>query len=207
MMSKRIGKVSVSSWLVITLLVTVGMVSVVFAQAKDAKYMGVEKCKNCHNSEKKGDQYGIWKETKHAKAYETLAGEEAKKIAKEKGIDDPQKSDKCLKCHVTAFNEPDAKKDDKFDPKLGIQCEACHGPASVHVKARLAAAAEEESDDLFGDTGGSDERIDIPDGEVDAKPTEENCKKCHNSESPTFKEFKFDERYEEIKHPDPRNKK
>ena len=67
----------------------------------DGKYMGVEKCKKCHEAKAAGSQYTKWKESKHAKAWDALATEEAKKIAKEKGIDDPQKSDACVKCHVT----------------------------------------------------------------------------------------------------------
>jgi hypothetical protein len=34
-------------------------------------------------------------------------------------------------------------------------------------------------------------------------PTDAVCKTCHNSESPTFKGFNFDEASAKIAHPDP----
>jgi hypothetical protein len=64
------------------------------------KYIGNTKCKMCHNSPAKGAMWDVWSKTKHATAFATLANEESKKIAKEKGIADPQKDAKCLICHV-----------------------------------------------------------------------------------------------------------
>jgi cytochrome c553 len=89
----------------------VGLTQAATQAAKPAavnQFIGAAKCKNCHNSAKTGDQYGKWKEQKHAKAFESLATADAKKIAKDKGIDDPQKAEACIKCHSTAFKE-DAK--------------------------------------------------------------------------------------------------
>ena len=43
------------------------------------------------------------------RAFEVLASDEAKKVAKERSIEDPQKADACVKCHVTAFGVPDAE--------------------------------------------------------------------------------------------------
>ena len=62
-------------------------------------YVGAEKCKMCHNTPAKGAQFTKWTESKHSKAFQTLAGEEAKKIAAAKGIADPQKAAECLRCH------------------------------------------------------------------------------------------------------------
>ncbi len=67
------------------------------------KYIGAEKCKNCHQAKKAGNQFAKWKEQKHAKAFETLASDAAKKLGKERGVDDPQKSPKCLKCHEKKY--------------------------------------------------------------------------------------------------------
>ena len=67
-------------------------------------YVGAKKCKMCHNSTKAGKQYTIWSESAHSKAYENLASEKAKAIAKEKGIEYPQKSDACLKCHAPSHS-------------------------------------------------------------------------------------------------------
>jgi hypothetical protein len=155
--------------------------------ASQGKYVGVQKCKNCHKAEEKGNQYGKWQETKHAHAFEALASPEAKKIAQERGIADPQQSEKCLKCHVTAFGLPEEHLDKKFDPKSGVQCETCHGPGEGHAKARMAAAFQ----------GGDPKPAE---GEIIRKPTEEVCRKCHNQESPYYKEFSFREFFSKISH-------
>lgn len=194
--------------LLMAALLAVGMVGLVFAASGDAKYVGVNKCKNCHASKDKGDQYGKWLEEKHSKAFDSLASDKAKELGKAKGIDDPQKSDKCIKCHVTAFGVDASKLDSKFDNKA-VQCEACHGPGEKHVKARLAAAAEEDTgDDLFGlgEEEGGAERKAIPEGEINSSPDAKICQGCHNDESPTFKDFNFEEKKKEIEHKDPRPK-
>jgi hypothetical protein len=71
------------------------------ANLADNHYVGASKCKNCHKSDKGGAQYVHWTESKHAKAFEALASDAAKEAAKELGIENPQESEKCLKCHVT----------------------------------------------------------------------------------------------------------
>jgi hypothetical protein len=88
--------------LVIGILLTVSVCSA----APDHKYTGVSKCKMCHSSEAKGNQYKHWLDSKHAKAYETLSTAVAKQ--------------ECLKCHVTIAGEE----------ANGVQCESCHGPGS-----------------------------------------------------------------------------
>lgn len=165
---------------------------------KGNKYIGSEKCKNCHEAKSKGAQYSTWKATKHAKAFETLGSEESKKLAKEKGIDNPQTSEKCLKCHQTAFGEPAERIAAGFDAKSGIQCESCHGPGGNHMKARMAAADEEE------DEG---EIATIPDTEIVKVPKEDTCKRCHNEESPSYKAFCFKHFMKENRHFDPRRKR
>lgn len=167
------------------------------------KYIGAEKCKNCHSAETTGNQFGAWHKSEHAKAFEKLGSDEAKRIAKEKGIDDPQKSDKCLKCHETAFGLAADLIKKGFDPKQGVQCESCHGPGDAHLKARFAAASK-----AGGDEGGGDGKAapvqKIPDGEIIANVGEKTCLVCHNTESPTYKPFCFCERSAKIAHFDPR---
>src|SRR6185295_4817207 len=135
-------------------LVAIGLASISTNAATQAAkpagvnhYIGAAKCKNCHNSAKSGDQFGKWKEQKHAKAFETLASAEAKKLGKEKGVDDPQKAEQCVKCHATAASEPADHLAKGFDKNAGVQCETCHGPGEKHMKARMAAAASAEGDD------------------------------------------------------------
>ncbi|MBI4245356.1 MAG: hypothetical protein HY606_14805 [Planctomycetes bacterium] len=155
----------------------------------DIKYVGSDTCKNCHKAKDKGDAYGKWKDSKHSKAYEILGSDEAKKVAKEKGVDDPQTSQECLRCHVTAAGADKGQLGAKFDMKHGVQCELCHGPGDKHAKTRLMS-----DDDI------------VKKGEID-RPTEFMCLGCHNSASPQYKEFKFEEFYKKIEHPNPKKKK
>lgn len=179
--------------ILITVLVTIGFSSYLGAEkGKVFKYVGVKKCKVCHKQEKYGNQYSRWLESKHSKAYETLASEEAKKIAKEKGIEDPQKNGDCLKCHVTAFNVSQDLKMETFTLEEGVSCEACHGPGSEYKKLNVMKKL----------TAGEIEPASVGLQE----PNEENCKGCHNEESPTYKEFDFEKFKAEIDHPLPKKK-
>jgi hypothetical protein len=197
---KKVFGIALGSAVVI--LIVAGAVSLVFAQAAGAKYVGVDKCKNCHSSDKKGNQYAKWKTEDHAKAYEKLAEPAAKEAGKKLGVDDPQKSDKCLKCHTTAAGVPKDQLEASFKPEE-VQCEACHGPGGNHVKARLAASAE--GGDALGEKG-AEGPAKLGAGEI-LIPTADTCTKCHQKESPTFKSFNFDEMKKKIAHPDPRKAK
>jgi hypothetical protein len=159
------------------------------------KYIGADKCKNCHQSEASGNAHGVWKKEAHSRAFDTLASDKAKEIAKQKGIDDPQKNDQCLRCHTTAFGAAAEMIKKGFEAKHGVQCESCHGPGEAHFKARFAAAAK------AGDDGA---RQEIPAGEILSGVDQKTCLSCHNQESPTFKPFCFHERAAKIAHLDPR---
>jgi len=154
---------------------------VVFA---NPKYMGVKKCKMCHKKAKMGNQFGQWEASEHAKAFEILASDEAKELAKTKDIDNPQESDSCLKCHTTGFRVPAVQLHKKFDKALGVQCESCHGPGEKHIKAML-------------------KKKPISAEQFTQKPDEALCKTCHNEESPSFKDFDFAAQQKEISHPKP----
>jgi len=152
-------------------------------------YGGVASCKACHLTKKSGAQYKIWKAGPHAKAFEVLKSDEAKAAGKKLGVDDPSTSEKCLKCHVTASGVAAELKGKKYTAEEGVGCESCHGAGSEY-KARKVMKA-------------------ISAGKVDGStlgliaPTKEVCVTCHNSESPTFKDFKFDEFAAKIAHPVP----
>lgn len=163
------------------------------------KYIGAEKCKNCHSAQASGDQYGHWQAAGHSKAFEVLASDAAKAAAKERGVEDAQKSETCMKCHVTAFGAPPEALKKGFEPRSGVQCESCHGPGETHMKARFAAAAS------AGAEVGA--RQELPAGEIVAKVEMKTCLTCHNEESPTFKPFCFKERWAKIGHFDPRKKR
>ncbi len=150
------------------------------------KFVGNDKCKVCHQSKDRGEQMTKWKVGPHARAFGSLTGPEGKKVAKAKGVADPQKDEACMRCHDTAFGSDKVAASFKHD--LGVQCESCHGPGEVHVKARAAA----------------DDGAPVPDSEINKKPTERVCVSCHNKESPTYKPLAFSEAMKAIAHPVPK---
>ena len=167
-----------------------GMV-LVFALASPAraegthKFVGAEKCKMCHNAPAKGAQFTKWSESKHAQAYATLGTDAAKKLAEAKGIADPQKSDQCLKCHVTGHGAPAEMLTEKYKKEDGVACESCHGAGGDYWNmAVMKDTAKATAAGLV-------------------MPTEATCKGCHNPESPSFKEFNFAEAKAKIAHPNP----
>ncbi len=123
-------------------------------------------------------------------------------LAAKLGVADPTKDQKCLKCHVTAFEAPADQLAKGFSAKLGVQCESCHGPGEKHFKARFAAASKQETTDAE-----ESERQEIPDGEIVKQPAVKSCLACHNEESPSFKNFCFKKRNDELAHLDPRKKR
>ena len=149
--------------------------------------VGSPKCKMCHKKVKTGDQWNKWLESSHAKAYETLASDESKKIAADKGLGDPQKEASCLKCHTTTgFLGADVAvaAKGKYVITEGVGCEACHGAGSDYKKKSVMV--DPEASKAAG---------------LEMHASAEHCVKCHNEESPTFKGFDFDKRWEEIAHP------
>jgi hypothetical protein len=181
-----------------TMVAALGVVALVSTPATPAahelaanKYIGAAKCKNCHDKADNGDQYGAWEHAKHSKAFEVLGSDEAKKVAAELGIEDAQKAEQCVKCHVTAYGVDPKLLKKSFKAEMGVQCETCHGPGDAHLKARFKAAAAEDPD------------AKMEPGEIISAPTEEMCVKCHNSESPSFKAFCFNNMMQKIQHTDP----
>jgi hypothetical protein len=161
------------------------------ASADDAKrtYVGATKCKICHKKEESGAQFVKWEESAHASAYETLASPEAMEIGKKLEIEKPQESEKCLRCHVTAYGVEAELLGSKYSMEDGVGCESCHGAGGDYYKKKTMAA--------------------IVAGEIEAdsvglvRPTQETCKGCHNDKSPTFKGFDFDKYWAKIAHPWP----
>lgn len=81
---------------------------------RPGQYIGSESCRSCHSS-----IYDQWSTTPHATAFETLE--------RRRRAFAPQ----CVKCHVTAFGEPNG-----FNGELhlrNIGCEVCHGPGGSHA--------------------------------------------------------------------------
>ncbi len=127
------------------------VVSAAVAQEKAApkaehKFIGAAKCKTCHNSPAKGEQFKKWTESKHSKAFETLASPAALEVGTKLGVAKPQESEKCLSCHVTGFAAPASAKEATFAQTEGVGCEACHGAGSDYkdmkvMKDKAAAIA------------------------------------------------------------------
>jgi hypothetical protein len=156
-------------------------------EAPKHQYVGVSKCAMCHKSKARGDQYGKWQSMKHSQAYAVLATDAAKEVAKKAGIEgDPQKSPKCLKCHVTAHGVDESLLGSKYTVEDGVGCESCHGPGGDYMKLSIMKDQEKA----------------IESGLV--VPTEELCVTCHNKESPTYTKFVFKEAAAKIAHPRPK---
>jgi hypothetical protein len=156
-------------------------------------YIGASKCKMCHKKAESGEQFLIWEKSAHAKAYASLASEKSKELAKAKGIDDPQKADECLKCHVTGHGAKAEMLGTKYDITEGVTCESCHGAGGDYYKKKTMVAI------TSGEIEGASVGLMTPD--------KETCVKCHNEESPTFEGFDFDEMIKKIAHPIPEAKK
>ncbi len=167
-------------------MLSAGLYALVAAEGNH-KYVGVKKCSMCHKSEAKGNQYGQWLSSKHAKAYERLASPEAQGTAKKAGVSgNPQEAPQCLKCHVTAYGVDESLLGDGFVVSDGVQCETCHGAGGDYLSLSVM----------------KDKAKAVAAGLV--IPTKETCIKCHNPESPSYKEFDFDKYSKEVAHPRPK---
>lgn len=162
------------------------------AQDKEEyNYVGVSTCGMCHKKESSGAQLSKWEESAHSKAFKTLQTEEADKIAKDLGHGDKAaEAPACLKCHVTGYDLPEARLEKKFSMEDGVQCETCHGPGSEYKSMKIM----------------KDHQLAVENGMTDFvndKAIQDFCVTCHNEESPTYKEFNFEEMWSKIAHPIP----
>lgn len=115
-------------------------------QFSDSSHLGVQTCagSTCHgavqpwpNSSVLQNEAVTWaKHDPHAGAYDTLAGERAKRIAANLGIGDAQQAKICLDCHTN--NVPQSKRAKNFVLSDGITCEACHGGAENWLGTHIA---------------------------------------------------------------------
>ncbi len=97
---------------------------------------------------------------------------------------DEAKNPKCLKCHSTAGGA-DEDLIATITVKEGVSCESCHGPGSAY-----------KSNTVMKDINKAKAKGLI-------MPNKETCLKCHNSESPNYKGFNYDEYFKKIAHPIP----
>ncbi len=159
------------------------MISMLSAQPYS--YIGVAKCKMCHNTEKSGFQYKIWSESLHSKAFATLSNEKSMEYAKKNNIADPTKDAKCLKCHSTAAGV-DKNLIETITIQEGVSCESCHGPGSGYKTMTIM----------------KDKNLAIKNGLL--IPDQKTCEKCHNKDNPFFKPFDYATAVKKIAHPIPK---
>ena len=117
-------------------------------------YVGVERappggnsaCKECHPA-----AFAQWRTTPHARAYATLVHSPS----------GPRQYDlECVGCHVTGWQAPGgACSVAAVAGREDVQCESCHGPASLHA-------------------------VDPP-GHIRRDPGEEVCRACHTPDHST----------------------
>lgn len=80
-------------------------------------YVGDAECVDCHMEAK-----AFWDKTAHARAWQTL-------------VDAGKTFDaKCVSCHVVGWQKPGGTVLGKTAGKENVQCEACHGPGSIHAE-------------------------------------------------------------------------
>jgi len=157
--------------------------------AQPYSYEGTAVCGMCHHTEKSGSQLKIWQDSKHAQAFKALQTAEADKVAASKGFKTKAAETKeCLKCHVSGYGIDKALVGAKFKMEDGVQCETCHGPGSAYKNMavmKVKADAQKKGLMVHADAA-------------------KFCTTCHNSESPFFKSFKYDEMWKKIAHPTPK---
>lgn len=172
--------------------------------AVEAEYVGHSKCKMCHNKSSEGEQWSMWKSMAHAQAYNVLLEERAREVAIAVGVTvPPAESPDCLSCHVTDYDAADFNVPASIAVEDGVQCESCHGPASLHLafEKKYMMRKDEIPDDAT-------RYIVRPDGSV--------CVECHNDRNPTWNperyttesgeqtDFDFEQAAARMAHPNPK---
>lgn len=98
-----------------------------------ADYVGVEKCRTCH--------------AEHYKDYQARRFARSFQIIKMRKLD---KTPECLKCHTTGFGEGGFVSEGVTPQLANKQCEACHGPGSLHASDPTDAKIRKTMKDYLG---------------------------------------------------------
>ncbi|MCF7839062.1 MAG: cytochrome c family protein [Candidatus Marinimicrobia bacterium] len=174
-----------------------GAVTALAEDSDPALLIGAKRCGMCHKKDLTGNQLAIWQAGPHAKAFELLASDEAKAVGAKLGIENPQQSGACLKCHSTAYNGTEEVQNELIAVEDGVQCESCHGAGKNYKSKQIM----------------EDRAQCIENGMV--YPATKSCAKCHNDASPTWKPdryttkdgkptgFDVEQAFDKIKHPNP----
>jgi hypothetical protein len=114
----------------------------------EATYVGVAACFDCHE-----DTRPFWEKTAHGHAWATLE--------KQNKTFDVE----CVSCHLTGYGRATGSTLGQTAGRENVQCEACHGPGSLHI----AAEGDQVKRTIL------------------RKPSEAACAVCHNPHhSPAF---------------------
>lgn len=121
----------ISYILLLGLLTISAFLYITFSRKQDlppSRLTGVERCADCHAATRFGDQYGIWRESAHARAYSTLWSDTARSYIAAHRLS----IDSCLSCHTT-LGRRTAFAGDSLLLTEGVGCERCHGPGSNYA--------------------------------------------------------------------------
>ena len=95
----------------------------------NAAFAGDSQCVACHKAET-----DVYAKTKHASAHAALVNIAAKPTGR-------QFDGECIVCHTVGYEYKTGFVNQKVTPNLmNVQCESCHGPASLHVAEEAAIA-------------------------------------------------------------------
>lgn len=164
--------------------------------AKEPLYItGTDKCAECHGLKSSGDQYSLWKNSKHSRAYTVLFSSIAREYNSTNGLKSPETEEKCLSCHTTNGFLSGTAAGEYFKTEEGVGCEACHGAGSHYSPAEIMKV-----ESAFLRNGG-------------IKGDSTTCLKCHNTAGNKEKilkdnscpfqlnDFDYKTEFEKIKHP------
>lgn len=179
-MTRRTVKTSLSLLAVTLFVLGVGLVAQTPRDFRETPFLRIDPakvvvadskgdrpCGECHTSE-----WGVWKETRHAKGFDDLHKKEsAQDILKAMDLRTSKRGEAlCMRCHYTVGPELKAI--------TGVSCESCHGAArdwiNVHnkknaldrVAASRAAGMLRPSSDIYGVTANCFECHTVPQEEL-----------------------------------------
>jgi hypothetical protein len=157
----------------------------------EAAFVGAASCAKCHK-----DAADFWVETKHARAYDTLA-----QVNKQFSLD-------CIQCHVTGWQQPGGvcriDRTEVGGPAVGgrgvgrrdVQCEDCHGPGSEHVKN----PKDEKWYPLINPWRPKENET-AREKEQRMLRVDKFCQGCHDIDNDV--KYKFEQRWPPVAHPTP----
>jgi len=93
-----------------------------------ARYMGIDRCRVCHEAASSGAQTKVWLRSAHSRAYQALESDSAKTIIAKLGGTNAD----CLRCHTTLGRAPQNEIERHLTME-GVSCERCHGPGSNYA--------------------------------------------------------------------------